>query len=94
MHAAFLKFDRSWLAGEMSAKQRTILTWALAQAADLGLTTVLEGIETEDHLVMARQMGFDMVQGFLFRERFIHRGCTANGHISNQRQASQSINDA
>lgn len=93
MHAAFLKFDRSWLAGEMSAKQRTILTWALAQAADLGLTTVLEGIETEDHLVMARQMGFDMVQGFLFRERFIHRGCSANGHISNQRQASQSIKD-
>lgn len=75
MHAAFLKFDRSWLAGELSAKQRTILTWALAQAADLGLTTVLEGIETAEHLAMAKQMGFDMVQGFLFRERFIQRGC-------------------
>ncbi|RIX49601.1 MAG: EAL domain-containing protein [Rhodocyclales bacterium GT-UBC] len=75
MHAAFLKFDRSWLAGELSAKQRTILTWALAQAADLGLTTVLEGIETPEHLSMAKQMGFDLVQGFLFKERFIQRGC-------------------
>jgi hypothetical protein len=24
---------------------------------------------------MARQMGFDLVQGFLFRDRFIRRGC-------------------
>lgn len=75
MHAAFLKFDRSWLAGELCAKQRTILTWALAQAADLGLTTVLEGVETTEHLALARQMGFDLVQGFLFRDRFIRRGC-------------------
>lgn len=75
MNAAFLKFDRIWLAGELSPRQRTILTWALAQAADLGLTTVLEGIETENHLAIARQMGFDLAQGFLFRERFIQRGC-------------------
>lgn len=73
MNAAFLKFDRSWLAGELTARQRTILTWALAQAADLGLTTVLEGIETAEHLAMARQMGFDLAQGFLFRDRFIQR---------------------
>lgn len=73
MNAAFLKFDRSWLAGELTARQRTILTWALAQAADLGLTTVLEGIETTEHLAMARQMGFDLAQGFLFRDRFIQR---------------------
>lgn len=77
MHAAFLKFDRSWLAGELTGRQRTILTWALAQAADLGLTTVLEGIETHEHLAMARQMGFDLAQGFLFRDRFVQRGCLA-----------------
>lgn len=75
MNAAFLKFDRAWLAGELSAKQRTILTWALAQANDLGLTTVLEGIETENHLATAKQMGFDLAQGFLFKDRFIQRGC-------------------
>ncbi len=77
MNAAFLKFDRSWLSGELTARQRTILTWALAQAMDLGLTTVLEGVETKEHLEMARQMGFDLVQGFLFRERFIQRAHSA-----------------
>ena len=77
MNAAFLKFDRSWLARKLSTKQRTILTWALAQAVDLGLTTVLEGVETEEHMVMARQYGFDLAQGFLFRDRFIRRGCQA-----------------
>lgn len=75
MSAAYVKFDRSWLAGEMSARQRTLLTWALAQAADLGLITVLEGVETDEHLTLARQMGFDLVQGFLYTERFIRRGC-------------------
>lgn len=75
MDAAFVKFDRSWLAGRQGSRQRTILTWALAQAADLGLTTVLEGVETAEDLAMARQMGFDLVQGFLFSERFVRRGC-------------------
>lgn len=75
MSACFVKFDRSWLAGEMSARQRTLLTWALAQAADLGLVTVLEGVEDETHLALARQMGFDLAQGFLYRDRFIRRGC-------------------
>ena len=74
MNASFVKFDRAWLSGELNARQRTILTWALSQAADLGLTTVLEGVESEAHLAMARQMGFDLVQGFLYSDRFIRRG--------------------
>lgn len=79
MDAAFVKFDRSWLTGELGARRRTILTWALAQAADLGLTTVLEGVETAEDLALARQMGFDLVQGFLFSERFVRRGCLPRG---------------
>lgn len=75
MNAAYVKFDRNWLSGEMNARQRTILTWALAQAADLGLLTVLEGVETPEHLALARQMGFDLAQGFLYADRFIRRGC-------------------
>lgn len=77
LSASFLKFDRSWLNGDLNARQRTILTWALAQATDLGLTTVLEGVETREHLAMAQQMGFDLVQGFLFAQRFVRRGMTA-----------------
>lgn len=75
--ATFLKFDRSWLGGELNSRQRTILTWALAQAADLGLTTVLEGVETKAHLALAKHMGFDLVQGYLFSDRFIKRGMQA-----------------
>jgi EAL domain-containing protein (putative c-di-GMP-specific phosphodiesterase class I) len=74
--ANYLKFDRSWLTGSLSGKLRIILTWVLAQAADLGLTTVLEGVESEQDLLLARDFGFDLVQGFLFRSRFIWRGCT------------------
>lgn len=75
LNAEFIKFDRAWLSGWLSPRQRTILTWVLAQAADLGLTTVLEGVETEEHLAMARDFGFNLVQGFLFQSRFIYRGC-------------------
>lgn len=75
LNAEFLKFDRAWLSGCLSPRQRTILTWVLAQAADLGLTTVLEGVETEEHLAMARNFGFDLVQGFLYQSRFMRRGC-------------------
>lgn len=85
MNADFLKFDRAWLAGELSAKQRTILTWALAQANDLGLTTILEGIETENQLATAKQMGFDLAQGYLFKDRFIQRGCS-NGKKNGKTQ--------
>lgn len=87
INASFVKFDRDWLSGELNPRQRTILTWALAQAADLGLTTVLEGIETLQHLALARQMGFDLVQGFLYTERFIQRGCLPNGKTPPQRSA-------
>lgn len=72
--AEYIKFDRSWLVGPLLPRQRTILTWVLAQAADLGLTTVLEGVETEQDLMMARDFGFDLVQGFLFKPQFVLRG--------------------
>lgn len=76
--AEYIKFDRSWLSGPLLPRQRTILTWVLAQAADLGLTTVLEGVETVQDLMMARDYGFDLVQGFLYRPQFVLRGCLAN----------------
>lgn len=89
INASFVKFDRDWLSGELNPRQRTILTWALAQAADLGLTTVLEGVETAEHLSLARQMGFDLVQGFLYAKRFIRRGSLPGGKIFSQRPAPQ-----
>lgn len=69
--SAYLKFDRSWLADSPERERRTaILAWTLPAARSLGVRTVLEGVETANDLKLARRLGFDLVQGFLFRERF------------------------
>jgi EAL domain-containing protein (putative c-di-GMP-specific phosphodiesterase class I) len=36
---------------------------------DTGAYTVLEGIERPDEFALARELGFDFVQGYLFSER-------------------------
>jgi EAL domain-containing protein (putative c-di-GMP-specific phosphodiesterase class I) len=38
-------------------------------ARETGAHTVLEGVETTAEFVLARDLGFDLVQGFLFRDR-------------------------
>ncbi|BBN90309.1 EAL domain-containing protein [Azospira sp. I09] len=69
--SAYLKFDRSWLADSPERERRTaILSWTLPAARSLGVRTVLEGVETANDLKLARRLGFDLVQGFLFRDRF------------------------
>lgn len=75
LSAAVVKFDRSWLNGELTPRQHKLLVWAVAQARDLGLSTVLEGVETREHLEQAKKLDFDLVQGFLFADRFVRRGC-------------------
>lgn len=69
--SAYLKFDRSWLADSPERERRSaILAWTLPAARSLGVRTVLEGVETASDLKLARRLGFDLVQGFLFRDRF------------------------
>lgn len=51
------------------------MEWTLGAAHKLGVKSVLEGVEKHSDLMLAREMGFDYVQGFLFRERFL---CTGN----------------
>jgi EAL domain-containing protein (putative c-di-GMP-specific phosphodiesterase class I) len=65
-----LKFDRSWLRRAADPAQRATLEALVGLARRLGARTVLEGVERESDLALARSLGFDAVQGYLFRDRF------------------------
>ncbi|AMC35852.1 EAL domain-containing protein [Janthinobacterium sp. B9-8] len=67
-----LKFDRSWFDSLHQTNHRMALESLIRYAKDSGKRTVLEGIETIEQLAIARQLDVDMVQGFLFKERFVH----------------------
>ncbi len=66
-----LKLDRSWLVRAAEPRSRAVLDALAALARRLGTRTVLEGVETADHLALARDLCVDAVQGFLFRDRFV-----------------------
>lgn len=68
--STFIKFDRSWLANR-DKRKFAVLEWFHGMALAAGARTVLEGVETHNDLALARDIGFDCVQGFLFRDRFI-----------------------
>jgi EAL domain-containing protein (putative c-di-GMP-specific phosphodiesterase class I) len=68
-----LKLDASWLSRVHEPRDRAVLDALLALARRLGTRTVLEGVETPAHLDVARGLGVDAVQGFLFRGRFTSR---------------------
>ena len=64
----YLKFDIVWLSHNPDAAQRrrTLLEQLLRMAGDLGVTTVLEGVETSEHADLAQSLGFDLLQGYYF----------------------------
>jgi EAL domain-containing protein (putative c-di-GMP-specific phosphodiesterase class I) len=72
MNMDFLKFDRSWLALLDDPNHELMLQGLTTYGRRTGKKTILEGIETLQDLEIAKQMGFDFVQGFLFREAFIN----------------------
>ena len=67
----YVKFDRSWLQRWQEPASLILLDSLVSYARRTGKRTVLEGVETEQHLQQARQLGFDLVQGYLYRDRFI-----------------------
>jgi EAL domain-containing protein (putative c-di-GMP-specific phosphodiesterase class I) len=70
--AEVLKFDRSLLHRLGGTNRRRALVEALvAMARRTGARTVLEGVETPAHLSLARELGVDLVQGWLFRDRAV-----------------------
>jgi len=62
-----IKIDRSFVSGiTTDAKKLSIVAGIVALAESLGLDTVAEGIETEEELALARDLGCAKGQGYLF----------------------------
>ena len=62
-----LKVDRSFIATVQSATDDApIVSAIIAMAHSLGLTVVVEGVETKEQLAFLKQRGCDEYQGYLF----------------------------
>ncbi len=67
-HAHILKFDRSWFQKmSLCSDYAEILKGFITFAKRQGKRVVMEGVETEGHLEVARQLRVDFVQGYLFK---------------------------
>jgi EAL domain-containing protein (putative c-di-GMP-specific phosphodiesterase class I) len=67
--AEVLKFDRTLIPRLRHPRFRALVTALVRMARETGARTVLEGVETTSEFVLARDLGLDLVQGFLFRDR-------------------------
>jgi diguanylate cyclase (GGDEF)-like protein len=61
-----IKIDRSFVAGMDDDIDRSIIDAVISLAHGLRITTVAEGIETEEQFERLRAMGCDVGQGYLF----------------------------
>ena len=59
-----VKIDRSFLV--QHDKRREMLGGMIALAQACGLRVAVEGVETSDHHLLLRELGCDLLQGFLF----------------------------
>lgn len=69
--ADYLKFDRRVLRRPRALRPLAVVEALIAMAARTGARTVLEGVESAADLDLARELGVDLVQGYLFRDRFL-----------------------
>lgn len=67
-----LKFDIEWLNQTKNVEQQHLMKALIQFAKDSNKKTVLEGVETEEQLKLAQELGIDLVQGFLFKPQFQH----------------------
>jgi EAL domain-containing protein (putative c-di-GMP-specific phosphodiesterase class I) len=68
--ADYLKFDRSILRHRRT-RPLAVVEALVAMAARTGARAVLEGVETQGDLDVARDLGISLVQGHLFRDRHV-----------------------
>ncbi|QDQ29275.1 EAL domain-containing protein [Chitinimonas arctica] len=71
MAVDWFKFDRSWLARARDAKCRAALTHLIGFAHECGCRVILEGVERQEDLQLARALQVDCVQGFLYHKQFV-----------------------
>jgi EAL domain-containing protein (putative c-di-GMP-specific phosphodiesterase class I) len=67
--AEVLKFDRTLLPRLRHPRARALVQALVRMAHETGARSILEGVESTAEFVIARDLGFDFVQGFLFRDR-------------------------
>ena len=60
-----LKLDAAFLSSHASEKDHRLIKAICALAKDIGLHTIVEGVETQDQLAAAVAAGADSVQGYL-----------------------------
>lgn len=65
---AFIKFDIQLVSriDQRPQASQIMLKTLIRMAADLGVKTVAEGVETEAEAAVCQQLGFDFAQGFFF----------------------------
>lgn len=76
LNVDYLKFDRHWLSLIEQPQGKQLLMSLVYFAKKTAKQCILEGIETEQQLEFARTVGVDLVQGFLFKSRFIRPDAT------------------
>lgn len=59
-----LKLDAAFLSSHAFEKDRRLIKAICSLANDIGLNTIVEGVETEDQLMAAIEAGADSVQGY------------------------------
>jgi EAL domain-containing protein (putative c-di-GMP-specific phosphodiesterase class I) len=69
----YVKLDRRWFERlEQDNAYRSLITGLVQFAKARGIAIVLEGVETRRHLSIAKTLGVDFVQGYLFRDAFMN----------------------
>ena len=69
--ADYLKFDRTLVQAPREPRRLAVAEALVDMTARTGARAVMVGIETRDDLEIARDLGIGLVQGDLFRDRFI-----------------------
>lgn len=72
----YIKLARDWLVRWQGGQAHHLLQHLIQFAHATEKQVILEGVETEQHLAWARELGIDYVQGFLFRSAFVQSPAT------------------
>lgn len=65
-HAEYVKFDRYFINNVARDPKKKLFVSSLIDMFEvLGIQTIAEGVETDEDLASCRELGFDLVQGYL-----------------------------
>ncbi|TGM03533.1 EAL domain-containing protein [Leptospira barantonii] len=71
-YSKFIKFDKHWLHLFKTKESYKNIAWGFLDfARESNIQCILEGIETQEDLLIAAEMRFPLVQGFLFQSKNI-----------------------